>query len=54
MRLTVGTRPVLGDDLAREVARVALPLSLIMNGYWQIDLHNLFHFLKLRLDAHAQ
>ena len=45
---------MLGDDLAREVARVALPLSLYTEWYWQIDLHNLFHFLKLRLDAHAQ
>jgi thymidylate synthase (FAD) len=45
---------MLGDDLAREVARVGLPLSLYTEWYWQIDLHNLFHFLKLRLDAHAQ
>ncbi len=45
---------MLGEDLAREVARIALPLSLYTEWYWQIDLHNLFHFLKLRLDAHAQ
>ena len=39
---------------ARELARVNLPLSLYTEMYWQIDLHNLFHFLRLRLDAHAQ
>lgn len=39
---------------ARELARVSLPLSLYTEMYWQIDLHNLFHFLRLRLDAHAQ
>lgn len=41
-------------DVARELARVNLPLSLYTEFYWQIDLHNLFHFLKLRLDSHAQ
>lgn len=40
--------------LARELARVNLPLSLYTEWYWQMDLHNLFHFLKLRLDPHAQ
>ena len=40
--------------LAREVARGNLPLSLYTEWYWQIDLHNLFHFLALRMDAHAQ
>jgi thymidylate synthase (FAD) len=40
--------------LAREVARINLPLSLYTEWYWQIDLHNLFRFLKLRLDPHAQ
>ncbi|MCR4941080.1 MAG: FAD-dependent thymidylate synthase [Treponemataceae bacterium] len=42
------------SGLARELARVNLPLSLYTEMYWQIDLHNLFHFLKLRLDSHAQ
>ena len=42
------------EDVARELARVNLPLSLYTEFYWQIDLHNLFHFLKLRLDSHAQ
>lgn len=42
------------DDIARELARINLPLSLYTEWYWQIDLHNLFHFLTLRMDAHAQ
>ncbi len=40
--------------LARELARINLPLSLYTEWYWKIDLHNLFHFLSLRLDEHAQ
>ena len=40
--------------LARELARINLPLSLYTEWYWSIDLHNLFHFLELRLDPHAQ
>lgn len=44
----------LQKDIARELARVNLPLSLYTQFYWQIDLHNLFHFLRLRLDSHAQ
>jgi len=40
--------------LAREIARTNLPLSLYTEWYWQIDLHNLFRFLWLRLDSHAQ
>lgn len=42
------------QDVARELARVNLPLSLYTEWYWQCDLHNLFHFLRLRLDWHAQ
>ena len=42
------------DDVARELARINLPLSLYTEWYWQMDLHNLFHFLALRLDGHAQ
>ncbi len=45
---------LLADDIARELARINLPLSLYTEMYWQIDLHNLFHFLKLRMDSHAQ
>ncbi len=40
--------------LARELARINLPLSLYTEWYWKIDLHNLFHFLRLRMDPHAQ
>jgi thymidylate synthase (FAD) len=40
--------------LARELARIGLPLSLYTEWYWKIDLHNLFHFLRLRMDPHAQ
>ena len=40
--------------LARELARINLPLALYTEWYWKIDLHNLFHFLRLRLDKHAQ
>ncbi len=42
------------EGLAREIARISLPLSLYTEWYWKIDLHNLFHFLKLRMDTHAQ
>lgn len=45
---------LLKEDIARELARINLPLSTYTQWYWQIDLHNLFHFLRLRLDAHAQ
>jgi thymidylate synthase (FAD) len=40
--------------LARELARLNLPLSAYTQWYWKIDLHNLLHFLALRLDPHAQ
>lgn len=42
------------EGVARELARINLPLSLYTEWYWKIDLHNLFHFLRLRMDAHAQ
>ncbi len=40
--------------LARELARINLPVSNYTEWYWKIDLHNLFRFLKLRMDHHAQ
>ena len=40
--------------VAREQARKDLPLSTYTEAYWKIDLHNLLHFLSLRMDAHAQ
>ncbi len=45
---------MLDQGLAREIARNNLPLSLYTEWYWQIDLHNLFRFLALRMDSHAQ
>jgi len=42
------------DGLARELARMNLPTNIYTQWYWKIDLHNLFHFLRLRADAHAQ
>jgi len=60
-RLDAGQRAAYADysalvdaGIARELARVDLPLSLYTEWYWQIDLHNLFRFLSLRLDPHAQ
>lgn len=47
-------KKLIDSGIARELSRVNLPLSLYTEWYWQIDLHNLFHFLKLRLDGHAQ
>src|SRR4051794_15581899 len=44
----------LQDNIARELARINLPLSLYSQFYWEMNLHNLFHFLRLRMDAHAQ
>lgn len=41
-------------DLARELARMSLPVNFYTEMYWKIDLHNLFHFLMLRADPHAQ
>ena len=43
-----------GHEVARELARIDLPLSTYTQWYWKIDLHNLLHFLTLRVDAHAQ
>ncbi|MSR45378.1 MAG: FAD-dependent thymidylate synthase [Phycisphaerales bacterium] len=40
--------------VAREMARAALPVSVYTEWYWKCDLHNLFHFLSLRMDPHAQ
>ena len=45
---------LLEEDIARELARINLPVSLYTEWYWKIDLHNLFHFLRLRMDDHAQ
>jgi thymidylate synthase (FAD) len=57
-RLLEETRRVyrdrLGKGVAREQARKDLPLSTYTEAYWKVDLHNLLHFLWLRMDSHAQ
>jgi thymidylate synthase (FAD) len=45
---------LLKTGLRKELARICLPLSQYSEMYASVDLHNLFHFLKLRLDSHAQ
>ena len=45
---------ILDDNIARELARINLPLSMYTEWYWQMDLKNMLHFLKLRMDSHAQ
>ncbi|MFO0783937.1 MAG: FAD-dependent thymidylate synthase [Phycisphaerales bacterium] len=42
------------QGVARELARMALPVSVYTEWYWKCDLHNIFHFLSLRMDPHAQ
>jgi thymidylate synthase (FAD) len=49
-----GYSDLVSKNIARELARINLPLSTYTEWYWQIDLHNLFHFLRLRCDSHAQ
>lgn len=45
---------MLGRDVSREISRGVLPLNVYTKFVWKMDLHNLFHFLQLRLDPHAQ
>jgi len=45
---------MLNRGITREQARIVLPLSAYTEWIWKIDLHNLFHFLGLRLESHAQ
>jgi thymidylate synthase (FAD) len=45
---------LLERGVAREMARMVLPLNLYTEFYWKQDLHNLFHFLALRLAPEAQ
>jgi len=44
----------LDEGIARELARIVLPVGYYTEWYWKIDLHNLFHFLSLRMDPHSQ
>jgi thymidylate synthase (FAD) len=45
---------LLDRGVSRELARIGLPLSLYTEWYWKCDLHNIMHFLSLRMDEHAQ
>jgi len=47
-------RERLDKGVAREQARKDLPLCTYTEAYWKMDLHNLLHFLALRMDGHAQ
>jgi len=50
----IGTGSVSHGGLARELARIVLPVSNYTECYWKINLHNFFHFCQLRMDDHAQ
>lgn len=45
---------LLGAGVAREQARMVLPVSVYTRWRWKLDFHNLDHFLRLRMDEHAQ
>ncbi|MCH7782375.1 FAD-dependent thymidylate synthase [candidate division KSB1 bacterium] len=42
------------SKIARELSRIVIPTNVYTQWYWKIDLHNLFHFLSLRMDDHSQ
>ena len=50
----IGNESIEHGGLTRELARTVLPVSNYTECYWKIDLHNFFHFCKLRMDDHAQ
>jgi thymidylate synthase (FAD) len=50
----IGTESTSHGGLTRELARTVLPVSNYTECYWKIDLHNFFHFCRLRMDDHAQ
>ena len=45
---------MIDGGLSRELARTVIPTSFYTEMYWCCDLHNIFHFLRLRCDKHAQ
>lgn len=47
-------RSFLDSGVSREIARIGLPLNVFTEWYWKCDLHNILHFLRLRMDPHAQ
>ncbi|MCA9310076.1 MAG: FAD-dependent thymidylate synthase, partial [Phycisphaerales bacterium] len=42
------------EGVSRELARIGLPVNVYTEWYWKCDLHNILHFLSLRMDSHAQ
>lgn len=56
--IEIRSKKVYGDFLrkgiAKELARIHLPVGVYTNWVWKMDLHNLFHFIGLRMDPHAQ
>ena len=53
-KIILGNETIEHGGLTRELARTILPVSNYTECYWKIDLHNFFHFCKLRMDSHAQ
>ena len=53
-KFLIGTESTSHGGLTRELARTVLPVSNYTECYWKIDLHNFFHFCRLRMDDHAQ
>ena len=50
----IGSETIEHGGLSRELARTVLPVSNYTECYWKMDLHNFFHFCRLRMDDHAQ
>jgi len=53
-KFLIGNEATSHGGLTRELARTVLPVSNYTECYWKIDLHNFFHFCRLRMDSHAQ
>ena len=53
-RFLIGNESIEHGGLTRELARTVLPVSNYTECYWKMDLHNFFHFCRLRMDDHAQ
>ena len=53
-RFLIGNDSLSHGGLSRELARTVLPVSNYTECYWKMDLHNFFHFCRLRMDDHAQ
>jgi thymidylate synthase (FAD) len=47
-------KELLDKGLSREQARIGLPVNIYTEWYWKCDLHNIYRFLSLRMDSHAQ